>query len=295
MTADALEKFHRGLQLLKKPVLPLVRIVQLLYLTGPFERIAQILDELKEPIETATAVYENPQALLKPYLPVLAEFERLKHPAEPDYVIVTDDNEPVDAFESLQLRVAQLVLTRELEEINSLLCAPCKCVLCCIGPEEDMGQHFFEIPLADQEVALFDFPKVDTPESRAVTSSSEPALSRDGLPFYETESAVYHWQNGWSLILGRGACCPNLDRQSGGCRIYPDRPEVCRRPQIFPYVLERFYGGDSISDGSQKMAYVKRNKILAIWDCPYVRQLKEKIAEYAELCDLEPVFKKNKS
>ena len=81
MTADASEKFAGGLRLLKKPILPLVRIVQLLYLTGPFERIAQILDELGEPIETATTVYEDPPAVLKPYLPALAEFERLKQPA----------------------------------------------------------------------------------------------------------------------------------------------------------------------------------------------------------------------
>jgi hypothetical protein len=61
-------------------------------------------------------------------------------------------------------------------------------------------------------------------------------------------------------------------------------------PQIFPYLLERA----AIDKGGME-TYILRNKILAVWDCPYVKEYKEEIATYAELCGLEPLFRQNKN
>ncbi len=157
-----------------------------------------------------------------------------------------------------------------------------------------MRQHFFEIPLSDSEVELFDLPTIATEESRATHANAEPSLLRDGRPFYETESALYRWQYGWGMVLPRGSICSHLEEQKGACRIYPDRPSVCLKPQIFPYALERSPENDGLVDGTIVPAYVSRNKILAVWDCPYVRELKDDIARYAEMCSLEPVFVENK-
>ncbi len=289
------ETFQKGIRLLAHPVLPLVRILQFLYLTAPVDTVAPLLDEFTEPVETGFTSYENPQALLAPYLPILAEFERLKKPAPLSHCILSEDHEEMAQFEALELWVSQQVLTRELETINSLLCGPCHCMLCCVGPDRTMAQSFFEIPLLEQETALFDIARVETCESQILSPLSEPPLVRDGKPFYETEPALYRWKTGWSMILPKESSCPQLDPDSGACRIYPTRPEVCRRPQIFPYVIERAPAHDREVDGRQQQAFISRRKILAIWDCPYVQALKDEIAAFAEACELEPVFKSNKA
>jgi len=41
--------------------------------------------------------------------------------------------------------------------------------------------------------------------------------------------------------------------------------------------------------------YVARNKVLGVWDCPYVRKYQDEIGAYAEMSGLEPVFKKSKT
>lgn len=296
MTPANSHRFTAGQNRLRTPILPLVRLVQLLYLACPFSSIESILNDLVEPIETNAVTYENPAELLRPYLDILKEFEALKAPpAPPDRLIVKSRREEVAFFEALELWVSHQVLTRELEEINSLLCGPCKCTLCCIGPSHALLQDFFEIPLSPSEMALFTVHRVDTAESRQSTANAEPALIRDGLPFYQTSSSLYHWRTGWSLILPRHSICPNLDKGQGICRIYSDRPEVCRRPQIFSYMLERRPDLDRQVDGRILPAFCRQRKLLAIWDCPYVRELKDAIAGYAEMCELEPVFKENKA
>ena len=40
---------------------------------------------------------------------------------------------------------------------------------------------------------------------------------------------------------------------------------------------------------------VLRQSLLAVVDCPYVRQLQEEIAAYAAACELEMVFRHNKA
>lgn len=293
MTNNSSEKFQRGIDMLRQPILPLVRIVQLLYLTGPFETVDPILDELTEPVETGAIIYENPGELLRPYLHILKTFEQLKYPKDNPFIILNDQLEPLDQFESIELWVAQKIMVMELEQTNSLLCTPCNCTLCCIGPDESMSQKFFEIPLNEDEIKHFSPDKIDTEQTRRQSSLTEPSLSRDDRPFYESDIALYHWQEGWGLILPQESACPNLDT-NGGCKIYPQRPTVCRRPQIFSYVIERLPDQDVEMDGRLKKAYLGQRKILAIWDCPYVKELKREIATYAELCDMEPVFKKNK-
>ena len=277
--------------MLANPILPLVRIVQMLYITGPFERIAPILDEFNEPVEMAASTYPDPKALLLPYLEDLQLFEQLKYPGQEDPLVLDETLKPLDRFESLELLVTQQILTRELEKINSLLCGPCGCTLCCLGPSGEMDQVFFEIPLHEQETNLFSIPRIDTEESRQTDPYAEPPLLVAGAPFFQAPPALYHWKKNWSLILPKEGACPNLERTSGGCTIYPDRPDTCRRPQIFPYALERLPEHDTV----ERPAYIARRKLLAIWDCPYVQELREEIGAYAQLCGLTPIFKWNKA
>jgi len=178
---------------------------------------------------------------------------------------------------------------RELESINSLLCGPQGCTLCCTGPADEEKQLFFEIPLQAEEAALFPLKRVDSVDSRKASPYDEAVFHPGDRPFYAGEPAIFHWRHGWSLILPRTARCPHLD-EKGACGVYSRRPEVCRRPQIFPYLLERMPDMDK----SGEKSYLLRNKLLAVWDCPYVKRLQEEIAAYAELCGLEPVFRENK-
>ena len=284
----------KALWRLRHPILPLVRMVKFLFLTGPFVFVDEILAELVSPIEFGEETYEKPGECLNEFLSVLKEFEQLKKAGKPAYKILSDSISPMDLWSAVDLWVAQQVLALELERINSLLCQPCKCFLCCIGPEDNMRQKFFEIPLQDLEIHRFPVEKIDSPLLRQYSSQTEPPFLRDGLPFYNTSLAIYHWQDGWSLILPQGTSCPGLNRQTGLCQIYEKRPEVCRRTQIFPYVLEKSGEQDNETDGERLPVYIAREKLLAIWDCPYVRQFQKEIAAYAERCELEPIFKENK-
>ncbi|OGQ94401.1 MAG: hypothetical protein A2521_09810 [Deltaproteobacteria bacterium RIFOXYD12_FULL_57_12] len=282
-----------GTKLLARPLLPLVRIVQFVYLSGPYKGIEPLLAELPAELEVQDIRYEAPADLLRPMLPVLRTAEAMKKPAALRSLPVIQDEQrrPLNPFKAMELWVGQQVLTRELERINSLLCEPRGCTLCCVGPDAAAGmrQHFFEIPLRDMEVAWFNDPLVDTEASRRVVSMTEPPLVHDNRPFYEGGRALYRWRNGWSLILPRNTACAQLDSEQGRCRIYAERPEACRRPQIFPYLLEKQENAEEAGT-----AYIFRNKLLAVWDCPSVRDLKNVIARYAELSGLEPVFMENK-
>ena len=295
MLTDAqIKQCHNGIELLLHPILPLVRLAGMLYITGPFETVSSLLSELSEPVETCGITYEAPSLLLKTYHEDMLPYERLKHPQPGSRIILDENQEGMDPISSLDSWVTQNVLTRELETINSLLCGPCKCNLCCIGPEEHFSQEFFEIPLLPSEIDLFSAPRYNSSFSRAATPYDEQTLLLDGEPFHSGQSVLVNWLTGWSLILPRNSACPNLDSSSGGCRIYPQRPDVCRRPQIFPYMLERERSADRIVDGKSLPAFIVRNKLLAIWDCPYVKQFQDEIGRYAEMCGLEPVFKENK-
>ncbi|MBA3014420.1 MAG: hypothetical protein KKD63_11425 [Proteobacteria bacterium] len=284
-------QFQAGLDRLAQPVLPLVRLVQLLFLMGPFATVTEVVAELNEPIETVVR-YEDPAEALLPYLDLIEEFQRLKDTAPAPYSILDSEGNPLPLIEAVDWWVAQQVVTRELESINSLLCSPCGCSLCCVGPTPDLKQVFFSIPLKVEEVDLFVLPRIDTFDSRSLTVESEPPLIiGKGQPFYELGPGLYCWQSGWSMILPTGAACPHLT-PSQACAIYPQRPEVCRRPQIFAYLIDRPFISVDFGPGQ---TFRQSGTILAIWDCPYVKQFQAEIAAYAELCDLEPVFKMNKA
>lgn len=288
---DSMPEIHRllaegaGLELLRRPILPLVRLLPLLYLTGPFSSMEELLEQLKEPIETGGVTYPNPDRLLEPHLETLRLFTRLKGEADTNGLpeILDERGGKLSGIEALELMVCQSIMEAELESINSLLCSPCRCSLCCTGPTPEMKQEFFEIPLQKEERGLFELKEVNTPRSRRSNSGDEPPLTVDHTPFYTAPPALYHWQSGWSMILPRAASCPQLNR-TGGCKIYPQRPRVCRRPQIFAYLLEE----------ENPKTLRAPNKVLAVWECPYVRALKDEIIHYATTSGVEPVFRTNK-
>lgn len=286
------QQLSEGIERLRQPVLPLASMVQFLFLTGPFDTVAEVIQEMPAPIETQYAVYENPRNLLQRYHKTIQLLETVKTGGEPGFTVITEQNEPVDTMTAVSALTRQHLLADELEEINSLLCSPCGCRLCCIGPSSSMQQDFFEIPLEDLETELFSVAALDTAASRSRTSMDETPLMLDGLPFSSRkEPALFHWQNGWSLILPRQTDCPNLEPEEGRCRVYMNRPDVCRRPQIFPYVTERL----PVSKGKEHPRYRLRQSLLAVMDCPYVSALQEDIAAYGAACELEVVFKHNKA
>ena len=150
-----------------------------------------------------------------------------------------------------------------------------------------MRQDFFEIPLTRDEWRQFPVEQIDTAGSRAKLAEDEVPLKLAGVPFYTASGPrLVHWQRGWSLILPRDSRCPNLE-ESGRCRVYSARPQVCRKPQIFAYVVE------PVSHQGQA-AFRLRQSLLAVADCPYVQVLKDDIAAYAAACELEMVFRRNK-
>ena len=293
MDSATRQKFATGLASLAQPILPLVRMVQLLFLATPLENIEQLCAELTEPIETEGITYPAPRDQLQPYLPALRELEILKQGGEFARLMVDEQRQPVELFAALDAWLHQAIISRELETINSQLCGPCRCDLCCVGPTDAMAQEFFEIPLAAPEVALFALPRTDSDQSRSTTPYQEPPLTSTGAPFYHGEAAIYHWQSGWSMILPRNARCPQLTPE-GSCAIYPQRPEVCRRPQIFCYVIEPYPELDRRNAQGVRPAYMMRHKLLAVRDCPYVQALQEEIATYAGHCGLELIVKTNK-
>jgi Fe-S-cluster containining protein len=86
------------------------------------------------------------------------------------------------------------------------------------------------------------------------------------------------------MILPRNTSCPALE-DNGRCRVYADRPRVCRKPQLFCYIVE---------PAEEPLQYRLRSSLLAVSDCPYVRELKDEIAAYAAANELELVIRGNK-
>ncbi len=284
------EDLQDGITLLKQPVLPLVFMVQFMYqLSGPGTKVEDIIAEMTEPIETASTVYATPDKALRPYLDQLQLLEKMQSD-ELRFEVVDASGQPVDAATAWTALINQRIMEAELEQINSLLCAPCHCRLCCVGPEKDMEQEFFEIPLQAEEIELFALqPRHDTASTRCHSALDESCLLIDGHPFYQAvhqagSPELFHWQNGWSMILPKESSCPALE-QSGRCSVYSERPQVCRRPQIFSYIVEPL---------EQNRKYMMRNSLLAVSDCLYVQFVKEEINAYAAACELELLVKANK-
>ncbi|MCW5212536.1 hypothetical protein VU04_06465 [Desulfobulbus sp. TB] len=288
------EDFQDGRELLKQPVLPLVSMVQFMYhLSDSKITIEDIIAEMTESIETVYTVYTAPAPLLHGYI---NQLHVLETPEKIDIEVVNEAGQPVDAVTACAALMKQRILEAELEKINSLLCAPCHCQLCCVGPEKDMAQEFFEIPLQDSETDLFALSRHDTPESRsrlALDAATETDVFQvNDRPFYQdteqsSDPQLFHWQNGWSMILPKEASCPALE-QNGRCKVYRQRPQVCRCPQIFSYILE------PLESLKQNRKYRIRDSLLAVTDCPYVQLFQDEIAAYAAASELQCIFKANK-
>jgi Fe-S-cluster containining protein len=278
-------RFSQGLSLLRQPALPLVSMVQFFFQTGDFATVADVIAEMPEPIETGYARYDHPRQLLQQHLSSLQLLEQYRDTQTPDTKVVDTAGTPLDPMSAVTALVSQQVIEQELEAINSALCAPCGCTLCCVGPVKNMAQEFFEIPLNNAEADLFPLPRFDSSLTRGACAMDDDSLVLEGHAFYFRDTpALFHWKNGWSMILPRQSACPAL-ADSGQCRIYDDRPQVCRKPQIFSYVLE---------PDKQKSTFCLRGALLAILDCPYVQLLRDEIADYAAACELELVLKGNK-
>lgn len=283
------EALASGLALLRRPVLPLVSIVQFLYLTGDFGSVGEVIGQLTEEIETPFARYPDPAADLALYADLLHPLEALKAGMPPPEQVTDVNGQPVDPMTATTALVAQRVLTRELERINSLLCAPCGCTLCCVGPDAAMTHRYFEIPLRPEETGLFPVERIESAAAGTQRPDDAPPLRIHDREFFDrADPALIRWQSGWSLILPRESRCPNLEPSSGRCRIYDNRPHVCRRPQIFPYMVEPQAAGD-------QQVFRLRRTLLAVMDCPYVRRLQEAIAAFAAACELDMVFRHNKA
>ncbi|MCI5223110.1 MAG: hypothetical protein D3924_10650 [Candidatus Electrothrix sp. AR4] len=291
------EKFQEGLDLLKQPVLPLVSMLQFLFqLSGPQAKIEDIISEMPEPVETAHAVYPHPGNLLRRHLDLLRLLEGDVDSREMGTIelqVVDEASQPLDAMTACAAMISQRILEDELEVINSLLCALCNCTLCCVGPDKAMRQDFFEIPLREQETELFSLTRHDTVTSRSNLAINpdmdDDTLRINGHPLYQnanqgTDPELFRWRNGWSMILPKESSCPALE-QNGRCGVYSSRPQVCRRPQIFSYILERT---------EEPKQYMLRNSLLAVTDCPYVQLLQGEIVAYASACELDCILRENK-
>lgn len=289
--------------MLKTPAWPLCNMAVMLFLTGPYSTISQLIDDMPTEIDIASITYREPAKILTNCMNYLNVFETFKmtdsgeshhsqkeniigsHAGRQGRIIVrSPSGKEIDSFDAVSARAKQDILDMELEMINSFLCSPCGCTLCCTGPGQDANQEFFEIPLSYLEKDLFDLPVIDSEKSVKTGPYAEDPLKIQGKPFYYASPAIYNWHDGWSMVLTRNSSCPALSTDNI-CTVYENRPMVCRKPQIFASVLER----------TEYPHYVLKNSLLAVWDCPYVRHLEDEIANYAALNETRLVFRGNKT
>lgn len=289
--------------MLESPAWPLCNMAIMLFLTGPYSDFSQLIGDMPEDIDIASITYPDPAKILTKHMDLLNIFETFKPPGSDETSdtrgkkpsgcargqqeqirVFSDSGKELEPFEAISAMTKQGILDRELGMLNSFLCGPCGCTLCCTGPEQDAEQDFFEIPLSSAETALFDLPVIDSEKSRKTDPYSADPLLIHGKPFYYSNPAMYRWHTGWSMILTRNSSCPALSTD-GSCTVYQSRPLVCRKPQIFAYVLEKAGNPD----------YTLRNNLLAVWDCPYVRHLEDEITRYAALNETGLIFRGNKT
>ncbi len=289
--------------MLKAPAWPLCNMAVMLFLAGPYREFEALLSDMPEELEIASITYQNPAKILTNHLKFLKIFETFKLSSIENNIcssrnrekkasigpygpvnIISPEGRCLEPFDAASCRAKHNIIDRELETINSLLCSPCRCTLCCTGPSTDAQQEFFEIPLLQDEIHLFDLSVINSSKSQESDPYSGDPLKINNKPFYHTRSAIYNWKSGWSMILTAGSSCPALSK-NGTCLVYERRPLVCRKPQIFSAVLEPKSGED----------YLLKNSLLAVWDCPYVRHLKNEITGYAAMCETDLILKSNKS
>lgn len=282
------DNWETGLQHLQQPIWPLTKLCILLYLTSPYSTWKELLDTLPQELAVNEIIYQAPASKLTAITWPTSWLEMLKNGANANGLplILNENHEHLDIFSSILCLIKQQVMEAELETVNSLFCSSMKCALCCEGPKATASQKFFEIPLQFTEVPLFEMQVIDTTLQGAFDAYSFPAFQRDGIPFYSLPSAIYRWRNGYSLILTTGATCPHLTRNLR-CDIYKKRPVVCKKPQIFAYIMEKLPDKPHIA--------MERNILLAVTDCPYVRRLENELERYAVLNEVTLMLKPNKA
>lgn len=261
----------------------------MLYLASPYETWEGLLKALPEGLETDEVIYETPARRLTAIKWPAPWYDTLKHGQNTQglhQVVLNERNEPLNVFSAVLCLMKQHVMQTELETINSLFCSSMDCSLCCEGPKAAAVQEFFEIPLQPEELSLFKLKAIETPFRGDFDPYSADTFQIDGKPFYLLPPAVYHWRHGYSLILTKGALCPHLSANKR-CNIYEKRPDVCKRPQIFAYVIEQQPDRSDI--------LMERNTLLAITDCPYVRLLEKELERYAVLNEVTLLLKPNKA
>lgn len=297
-----------GVELLKRPLVPLTFLLCRLFMATRLPTIQAAVNKLKENITLDGITYDSPQGILQDYLDIFEPLERFKKgECKSARRLVVDGNKNVlDPVAGMILEIKQELITRELEQVNSALCGQYQCIICCRGPLKEEENFFFELPLTNEEAPLFNLPLIDDSGSRKTHAFADPPYKIGDQPFYMRDSALYRWRDKWGLVLVKDSFCPNLINEDGRCRIYEKRPRVCRLPQIFPLALETIYDPQvteeiaaqnsvSFPELTDKVHYyVVQEKILAVWDCPYVRDYKQEIIKFAEVSSLEPVFRQNK-
>lgn len=297
-----------AIRLLKTPVSPLMSFVTITFFAGDYQDIGQLIDGIPDSLTIKGVTYERARETMAEYLDILCRQNVLKagKNLKPDKIVVDLEMKLVGSSKAVVFDVKHSVITRELKRINSLLCLDHGCVECCRGPHNSHRDCFFELPLSSDDLEFFRVSKVNTEYTRSTHAFAEPDPVFEGKKFYAHPPTMYHWEKGWSLILPRETYCPNLDVEEGKCIIYQKRPEVCRLTQIFPLVLDRHYdpkavsrlaeiAGLGLSDlKDRNNIYVAQNAVLGILDCPYVRELKQEIVDYAALSGLKACFRQNK-
>ncbi len=280
-------EWQTGLKHLKTPYWPLTKLCILLYLTSPYQTWEKLLQALPQEFSVDNTVYEAPASKLAHLRLNTQWLELLKNAGNSKELptILNESNEILDMFSTVLCLLKQQVLQTELETVNSLFCSSMKCSLCCEGPKFNAVQEFFEIPLLPKELLLFALNTIETPFQGGFDPYSADTFQIDGKPFYTLPPAIYHWRHGYSLILPKGATCPHLTQMR--CNIYEKRPDVCRRPQIFAYVMEQLPDKPHIA--------MERNTLLAVTDCPYVRLLENELERYTVLNEVTLMLKPNKA
>ena len=115
-----------GLWLLQHPVLPLFRMVQFLYLSGPFAGVEEVIAQFSEPIETQFARYEEPAAIMAPYLPLMKDIEPLKNTEKQAIPLIVDGHDaPLNRFTAMESWVSQLILVKIKDKWDRVRTLPC--------------------------------------------------------------------------------------------------------------------------------------------------------------------------
>jgi hypothetical protein len=280
-------EWHTGLKYLKKPLWPLVKLYSFLYLATLYKTWEALLHDLPLELNVNGISYKTPAARLKTINWPLPWPDILKgrHYSEQLLQVIDSYGNHLDIMRAMFCHMKQHILQSELETINSLLCPSMACSLCCEGPKANAIQEFFEIPLTKEELYLFSLEVIDTTPQGDFTPYSSQSFQMNGRPFYCLPPAIYRWSSGHSLILTKGTSCPHPSLE-GRYNIYLQRPDVYRRPQIFAYVTEALPNTPLVR---------KRNTLLAITDCPYLRLIEKEVESYANLNEVILVLKPNKA